>query len=275
MQIQRIAAFSLDGAGGNPAGVVVTDALPSADEMQKIAAEVGYSETVFAAPQGGGYRVRYFAPQAEVAFCGHATIALGAALGAAHGAGTYQLALNDADISVEAFQSGTSWAARLSSPPTRQEPALDTLKADVLALFGWTEQDLDSALEIKLVEGGARHLLVPLRNHGLLRDMSYDFDEGAALMQAHSLVTINLVYRQDAETFFSRNAFAGHGVYEDPATGAAGAALAGYLRDSGRGETPFTIYQGQDMDMPSRLVVTPETGKGAPVRVEGETRQII
>ena len=52
--------------------------------MQRIAAEVGYSETAFLAPDGSGvagrFRVRYFSPLAEVQFCGHATIASGVAL---------------------------------------------------------------------------------------------------------------------------------------------------------------------------------------------------
>ena len=80
----RLAAFTADPAGGNPAGVWIGDELPPADEMQRIAAEVGYSETAFLAPDGSGqpgrWRVRYFSPLAEVPFCGHATIASGVAL---------------------------------------------------------------------------------------------------------------------------------------------------------------------------------------------------
>ncbi len=48
----RIAAFANGHQGGNPAGVVLGDTLPTADEMQRIATEIGYSETVFAAPKG-------------------------------------------------------------------------------------------------------------------------------------------------------------------------------------------------------------------------------
>jgi len=77
MNVQKLASFTRNGVGGNPAGVVIEDILPPAATMQRIAADVGYSETAFAAPQGDGFRVRYFAPQAEVPFCGHATIALG------------------------------------------------------------------------------------------------------------------------------------------------------------------------------------------------------
>ena len=43
-------------AGGNPAGVWIGEALPPTTEMQRIAAEVGYSETAFLAPDGSGLR---------------------------------------------------------------------------------------------------------------------------------------------------------------------------------------------------------------------------
>lgn len=80
MEVRRIAAFSDGASGGNPAGVCIAELLPAVSAMQRIAAEVGFSETVFAAPIDGGWRVRYFSPESEVPFCGHATIALGAAL---------------------------------------------------------------------------------------------------------------------------------------------------------------------------------------------------
>ena len=80
MNLKRIAAFADNAQGGNPAGVLISDELPEDNEMRRIAAEVGYSETAFAMPLGDSWRVRYFSPESEVPFCGHATIALGAAL---------------------------------------------------------------------------------------------------------------------------------------------------------------------------------------------------
>jgi len=88
MEILRLAAFSQNGQGGNPAGVAFCDEMPSAEAMMSIAKEVGYSETAFLVKQEDGWRVRYFAPELEVPFCGHATIALGAALGERFGEGT-------------------------------------------------------------------------------------------------------------------------------------------------------------------------------------------
>ena len=62
----RLAAFTTDPAGGNPAGVWIGAALPPPAEMLRIAADVGYSETAFLAPDDpatpGTYRVRYFSP---------------------------------------------------------------------------------------------------------------------------------------------------------------------------------------------------------------------
>ena len=64
-------------------------------------------------------------------------------------------------------------------------------------------------------------------------------------------------------------------MYEDPATGAAAAALAGYLRDiEWQGENSFDILQGEDMGCPSRLSVQYTRNKGESIRVSGETRHI-
>src|SRR5688572_14205037 len=116
MNVLRIAAFSDGNAGGNPAGVLIGDAFPNDAEMQRIAAEVGFSETAFAVSTGTGWRVRYFSPESEVPFCGHATIALGAALALIHGDGVFALTLNQADITVEGRRNGAIIAAALQSP---------------------------------------------------------------------------------------------------------------------------------------------------------------
>ena len=89
MKVMKIAAFSDAGSGGNPAGVVIADEFPNDSEMQRVAAEIGFSETVFAVATNTGWRVRYFSPESEVPFCGHATIALGAALALQHGDGIF------------------------------------------------------------------------------------------------------------------------------------------------------------------------------------------
>lgn len=274
MKVQKLASFTRDGVGGNPAGVVIGDVLPDVEVMQDVAAEVGFSETAFAAPHDDGFRVRYFAPLAEVPFCGHATIALGSALGEAFGEGEYRLILNEAEISVTAYTEGGVPGATLVSPNTSHAALSDDIVSGALELFGIERTDIDPEIPAALINGGAQHLLLPVKSHDLLRDMRYDFDAGAELMKANDLVTINMIWRETPERIHSRNPFASHGVYEDPATGAAAAALAGYLRDAGLQANSFEVFQGAEMGNPSRLVVTPRPEKSGPVEISGTTRPL-
>lgn len=84
---------------------------------------VGFSETVFAAPSEEGYRVRFFAPSAEIPFCGHATIALGAALAKAGITKPVDLELNDGSAVVQGTEDADGLSASLWSAPTRHQPA--------------------------------------------------------------------------------------------------------------------------------------------------------
>ena len=275
MNVLKLAAFSQNGQGGNPAGVAFCDEMPNDAEMLKIAREVGYSETAFLVKQADGWRVRYFAPELEVPFCGHATIALGAALGERFGAGEYKLILNQSVITVRAERSGNGYSSTLYSPETHSEDAPKEFVDEVLAGFHLTYQQLNPAFPIRFASGGAKHLILVAKDRKTLADMRYDFDKVRALMMDKNLITISLLWQESDSVFHSRNAFAAGGVYEDPATGAAAAALAGYLRDIGwTGKNEFTILQGEDMGVPSRLVVKygPEVGESA--SVSGETRYI-
>lgn len=274
MNVERIASFSAGDEGGNPAGVWIGDRLPEAAEMQRLAAEIGYSETAFACPQGDGWRVRYFAPAAEVPFCGHATIALGAVLARRFGAGAFRLVLNDAEISVEGRVVEGRVEATLVSPPTRSRPLEPEVLAEVLALFGLAPGDLDLAIPPARIHAGSDHALLALTRRDRLAAMAYDFDTGLRLMRREGWITILLVHAAGDGSFDARNAFAAGGVFEDPATGAAAAALAGHLRDLGRPDGTIEIRQGDDMGQPCRLQATFAAPAGAPVRVSGTARSL-
>ena len=273
MNILRIAAFSDAGRGGNPAGVVITDTHPDASKMQRIAAEVGYSETAFAIPLGDAWRVRYFSPESEVPFCGHATIALGAALAQENGNGVYQLKLNQADITVEGEHNSGRLFAALQSPPTHSAPMPGQLLIEVLSLFGYQDDDLNAEIPPARINGGANHLVLCLNTRAALAAMRYDLDAGRELMNREDLITILLAYAETPRLFHTRNPFASGGVYEDPATGAATAAFAGYLRDL---DWPhggsIEIIQGEDMGMRSRLRADIGAKAGSSIRVSGYAR---
>lgn len=273
MSIIKIAAFSDGNNGGNPAGIHISEQHPSAPEMQSIAAEVGYSETAFAEPAQNGWRVRYFSPESEVPFCGHATIALGGVLTNRNGAGIYDLSLNEADITVEGFVQSDGYSAALQSPNTQSKPAESEIIQTALKLFGYEQQDLNLDIPPAFANAGANHLIICLNSRSQLSAMTYNLDAGRGFMRDLELATVMFVYSESEQLFHTRNPFASGGVYEDPATGAASAAFAGYLRDiHWPHEGAINIVQGEDMGSRSLIRTELTDVPGSSVRVSGSVR---
>jgi len=158
--LHRLAAFTKSIGGGNPAGVWVGEALPNADTMQRIAAEVGFSETAFVTPCTGFDRtVRYFSPEAEVSFCGHATIATGVVLGEAGGEGTYRLATAVGEVSVAVRFRDGYWEASLTSVEPTHALAPNILLDEALSALSWTRLSpytiivCDSTNRVRFISG--------------------------------------------------------------------------------------------------------------------------
>lgn len=277
MSILKIAAFADGDVGGNPAGVKIMEAFPADAQMQAIAAQVGFSETVFAVQKpDGGWRVRYFSPESEVPFCGHATIALGSALAMEYGAGKFDLEINRGMISVEGRREGTGVAATLQSPPTSSEGLDAETVAQLLSMFSYAESDLDLRIPPARIHGGADHFVFALKSREALARMQYDLNAGRQFMRQAGVATVMLVFAENDRFFHSRNPFASGGVYEDPATGAATAAFAGYLRDLGWPHGgAIELVQGEDMGMRSRLHAEISAEPGASIRVSGRARLML
>jgi PhzF family phenazine biosynthesis protein len=256
--LYRLSAFTTTPDGGNPAGVWVGAELPDPETMQRIATEVGFSETAFVAPTSGADRtIRYYSPIAEVSFCGHATIATGVVLGENNGAGTYQLATSVGVVPVTVYQRDGNYEASLTSVEPKYEPAPMALISEALAALGWTQDDLDDSIPPARAYAGAWHLVLAVANAQRLAELNYDFETLKALMLRDGLLTLQLVWQESATVFHSRNPFPVGGIVEDPATGAAAAALGGYLRAAELLTVPTTILirQGEAMGRPSILVV--------------------
>src|SRR5690349_344088 len=257
----RLAAFTTDPSGGNPAGVWLGDSLPDPAEMQRIAGEIGYSETAFLAPDGSGesgrLRVRYFSPAKEVDFCGHATIASGIALAERGWPASLALQTNDGVVDLDVVRAGDG---RLQATLTSVEPWVRELPADLLdrllELLGWRRDELDPSLPPALAHAGVRHPIIAVAQLATLARVDYDFEPMRALMLEHDLTTLQLIWRETPTRFRARDPFAAGGVVEDPATGAAAAALGAYLRERGDIVAPatFEIVQGFEMRSEERRV---------------------
>ncbi len=260
-QVLRYAAFSDTPAGGNPAGVVLDAAGMDDATMQEIAAEVGYSETAFitgADPTPGvPTRIRYFSPAAEVAFCGHATIATGVALGATRSTGSYPLITNAGPVRLEVGGSGDAIVAMLESPPATALPITPDALEQLLATLGWARADLHTSFAPMIGFAGNRHPILVAHDLSRLAGLEYNFAELQKLCRQQDWTTIQLITPTNAGHWRARDPFPVGGVVEDPATGAAAAAFGGYLRATGhaRPKDRFVIGQGIEMGRPSRIDV--------------------
>ncbi len=263
-RVLRYAAFTDRPDGGNPAGVVLDATGMDDAAMQATAARVGYSETAFLVPEAPGapgppaYAVRYFTPEVEVPFCGHATIAAAVALAERDGVGRVALRAPAGRLALETRdgEGGGILASMLTVAPSPHAVAGADVD-DAIAALGWRAADLDPVLPPRVAFAGARHLILAVRRRERLADLAYDYAALAAVGRRLDLITVALVWRQDALTFHARNLGPSVGIVEDPATGAAAAALGGYLAELGEVTPPtrLTILQGEDMGRPSRLVV--------------------
>ncbi len=106
--------------------------------MLAIAAGLGYSETAFLVPRDdGAIAIRYFSPQAEVPFCGHATIAAGVAWAEAHGPGPIALdtASGRVDVDIQVHDGALRATLTSVSPRTAELIAADL--DDLLAALRW------------------------------------------------------------------------------------------------------------------------------------------
>lgn len=291
-EILRLAAFTTDPSGGNPAGVVLDAEALDDDAMQRIAAEVDYAETAFVTARGAdGLTIRYFSPIAEVPFCGHATVATAVALVeagiAAPGELTFRTPVGPVVIRTARGDDG------VTASFTSVEPYVEDLPADVLAELlaelGVRPDDLDPRLPPALAFAGNRHPVITLADQELFDSFTFDPARLRALMDAQDwrgTVTVLHAPREGVQReLTARNLFPVGRITEDPATGSAAASVGAYLRALNSalmnwpGVEPLVtppasviIHQGAHVGRPGRLEVEiPVTGG---ITVTGRAVQI-
>jgi trans-2,3-dihydro-3-hydroxyanthranilate isomerase len=275
--------------GGNQLAVFPdASSIPEA-LLQSIAREFNYSETTFVFPPTDGRhtrRLRIFTPATEMPFAGHPT------LGAAHVlAATGELALTGEEtrfvfeeqaglisVVIRALP-GAALFQQLSAPrlpeigpppPPRDRVAEAlSLEADALRDGAWAPQ---------AVSCGFPFLFVPLRDRAAVARARVRLDVWDTVLKDQWASAL-FVFSQDPELpgshIHARMFAPGQGVAEDPATGGACVALAGYLgaRDTrSDGTLRWRVEQGFEMGRPSLLDIEADKRHGAivDVRVGGQ-----
>ena len=274
---------------GNPLAVFTDGRGIDDEEMQRLARELNLSETVFVLPpeQGGHARIRIFTPAVELPFAGHPTVGTAhvlAAIGDLRLDGdvtriVLEERVGPVPVTVRAERGHPTFCqlsvARLPEegpPPPSNEALAEALGLDPAEVLGgeWAPRGWTC---------GVPYLFVPLRDRSAVARASVRIDKWERAL-AGTWAPELFVFSRDAERAGSdlraRMFAPAFGIGEDPATGSAAAALAGYLakRDSRRdGTLRWVVEQGFEMKRPSILEVEADVVGGAvtSVRVGGSS----
>ncbi|GGV25832.1 oxidoreductase [Streptomyces filipinensis] len=223
MRIRIVDAFTDRPFAGNPAGVLLLDdVFPDDDRLQNVALEVNHAETAFAhrLPEGGeaDWALRWFTPVAEVAMCGHATLATAHVLHTtgAH-PGPVRFATRSGVLTAEPAADGSITLDFPTAPLTPVE-----IPAGITAALG--------APPVAAATTGPAvgDLLLELADEKTLLGLAPDFKSLGAHASRGLIATARADDASRGYDFVSRCFFPNLGIDEDPVTGSAHTALAPY-----------------------------------------------
>ena len=250
---------------GNPLAVIVYSEAPTDETMQRIAAEMNFSETTFVSEQpmdDGGYAVRVFTPVREIAFTGHPILGTAWVIRhhlAAHSDKRVLLNLMIGQVTVT-FESSTDKKIAWFRAPTmsmRDGPE----RALIATALGLSTDDILTNSPIQVVSANTSAIIVPLTRLEALKRGRLDLDRFSSLL-ADGFPP--LVYLFCEETRYPENDlsarffFEAQEVREDPATGNGAAFLGAYLlahQIYGTSDLDLKIEQGYEIQRPSLIML--------------------
>ncbi|WP_126429919.1 PhzF family phenazine biosynthesis protein [Brevibacillus marinus] len=272
-------AFAASPFGGNAAGVVPLEVPLAEREMQQIARELNQSETAFllrSASETADFRVRYFTPAEEINFCGHATVAsawvAALDLGWLDKADEVVLETNIGRIPVRFEREGAQLKSVTMTQVAPRVKEVPVAAGEMARLAGIREEDLDERYPIRLGYTGNWHLLIPVKTRRAIDQAKPMLTELAEMNRAFEISTTHLFTfdtEDDEHHVYTRDFCPAIGIPEDPVTGAANGALAGYfileeilpVHQTHR----LKIAQGHAIGRPGTLDVTISPGADGPV----------
>ncbi|MFC7395059.1 PhzF family phenazine biosynthesis protein [Scopulibacillus cellulosilyticus] len=278
IRVYHVDAFTIEKFGGNTAGVVLDAEKLTEDEMQSIAKELNLPESVFLLPSNNediDYKVKYFTPAEEINFCGHATVGLtwllATEFGLAEKKGRIVLETNIGKVPVEWHkENGVIIDVEMTQvTPKTQEFTIDP--QELSQLIGVKTESIDPTYPIKLANTGNWHLLVPIKNQMDIDNAMPDLAALGKHNKEHNISTTHLYTFNTLKEYdlYTRDFAPGIGIPEDPVTGAANGALAGYLYlESIIPQSEIThlkIAQGDAIGRPGMLNVTVIPNESGPV----------
>ncbi len=273
MLLYIVDAFSQSLFGGNPAGVVLTEAALPERYMRYLATELRYSETAFVQHDGGAFTVRYFTPADEVSLCGHATIAAFTALkhaGLVKPGSTCEVKTNAGLLKIDVL-SDSVWMD-LAAPVSLARIGTRDL-GSLYGALGLSVSDMPARLPPEIVSSGLPDIMLAVNDRETLNDIVPDFKAISAESLKHNVVGIHaFAHGGDGVCAYCRNFAPVYGIDEEVATGTSNGALTYYLYRHGLVE-PDTVnrfVQGEAMRRPSSVLTKlMQHGDAPAVRVGG------
>lgn len=282
MKLYHVNAFTDTPDGGKPAGVAICEGgkFPPEQTMQRIAKDVGFSETAFVINERGRLCIRYFTPECEVDLCGHATIAtfkalLHAKLITAGQDITAYTKAGNIEIKVEhRFISMTMAPARVLSTVKAQE-SLDLIYSalgtpyDPVRFMPACGTFMN--LNPMVVTAGIPFLIVPINGRDVLNSLTPNQPLIAEISKGLNCCGIYAFAFETQEIgtmAHCRGFYPVLGVDEECATGTGVAALSFYLNGFGlfpQGRESL-YFQGEAMGRTSQLTAFIK-GKGANMQI--------
>ena len=276
MRYYVVDAFTSEAFGGNPAGVVLLGqdgTFPDDKLMERIAAELRYSETAFVRQDGPEeFTVRYFTPCDEVDLCGHATIATFGVLRQEGLVAGDAMCLNHTLAGDLQVRTAEQVMMQMAAPRVIDK-AIDIQRLhDVMAgnaAVCW------SSMPVKIVSTGLPDIILPVDGVEGLDALQPDMAALAALSKELEMTGVHaFAIADDGYTAHVRNFAPLYGIPEESATGTANAALTHYLQLTGL-VSPLNecrFLQGEKMGR--RSVVTTMIDAAGDVWVGGNSRII-
>lgn len=250
ISLNVIRSFSIDGTGGNPAGVVLDTDFLTTTQKQDIARKAGLSETAFVSKSSvADFKLEFFTPTKQIPHCGHATIATFWYL--------KSLGKISSDNSSKETIDGTRKIIFHDDEPYMEQraPRFTPLQdiTDVVRSLGLQESDLINDLPPVIGNTGNSFLLIGVNDEKKLRAIIPDFNAIAKITQPLDCVGYYVFAKTvsgfDAQT---RMFAPGYGIDEESATGMAAGPLACLLFISrSTNKNSCLIGQGNFMNPPS------------------------
>lgn len=256
IQVNVINAFSIEGNGGNPAGVVFDADHLTTEHKQTIAAQAGFPETAFVSSSSiADFMLHFFTPTKQIPHCGHATIATFSYLkqmGKVNGLTSSKETIDGTRSII--FKDRYAFMEQIA--PTLSVP--ENKISDILLSLGISNNDIKEGLQPTIVNTGNSFLIVPVKNESILKSIVYDTAKVFEISQSYNLIGFYVYAPTDNEAIdATARMFAPfYGIDEEAATGMAAGPLACflYLKENKK-KKHITIEQGRFMTKPSPSLI--------------------